>query len=111
MKQNANLGPKALQAAQTDLYQQVIAGKPMGNPMALTGPGGGVIKTLEDLKPASSSVKTASDAVKDRFWRALYRDALYCTAGGVFLRSFGMRQAAREITDAANDQQRGGYAE
>ena len=107
MKQHAQLGGKKLRSGQVELYQQVFKGKPMGNPMALIGPKGSTVQTWEDLKPGVTAANNG-ESLANRFWAAVYRDACYCTAGSPWLRSFGMRQSAREITDFAIEQTKAG---
>ena len=106
MKQLVNFGKSDLQRGFAEMFQQVH-GKPRGNPMAFTGPTGEKIKKWSDLKPQPKGPSNA-DAAYLRFWRAAYRDASYCTAGSPFLRSFGIRQAGREITDATSAQKQAG---
>ena len=106
MKPIAKFGTKDLQAGFQEFYQQVH-GKAMGNPMALTGPNGGVVRKLDDLKPKPRGT-SAADAVYLRYWKAIHRDALYSTAGPVFAKAFGVRQAGREISDIGSEQQQAG---
>lgn len=110
MKQIVRIGAEALRKGQVDLYQQVSAGKPMGNPVALTGPSGSAITTWDDLKPKDTA-SNAGEYYRNRFFAALYREAMYSTAGGVWVRGFGMRQTAREINDFVAEQTKVGVTQ
>lgn len=58
---------------------------------------------FSDLKPVDS------DPIAERtFKQALKRDAMYASAGAVYLRAFGLSQAMREIYDGSKQLQDGG---
>lgn len=107
MKQIANIGGKDLRGGQIEVFQQIKAGKPIGNPMAIRNANGSVITKLDDIKPTATG-STVADNLHRRFWKAIRRDAYYCTAGAPFIRAFGMRQSVREINDLAIEQQKAG---
>ena len=59
--------------------------------------------SFDDLKPAEKDGATTRV-----FKEALRRDAMYASAGAVYLRGFGMSQAMREIYDGSKQLQDGG---
>jgi hypothetical protein len=73
-----------------DDIRQEIQGKPPKGPFEFAS-------SLEfvEIKPGDKA------GAERTFRQALYRDALYASAGPVFLRAFGMSQAMRELYDGS----------
>lgn len=68
----------------------------------------GPFEFADDLKFQSVKPQSADGSPESTFRQALYRDALYASAGAVYLRAFGLSQAMREIYDGSKQLQDGG---
>lgn len=77
--------------AQDDIRQE-IQGKPPKGPYEFAED-----LTFASVKPSDEKPKTIAEATLQRFQRAIYRDARYGSAGGVYLRGFGLSQALQEV--------------
>ncbi len=62
----------------------------------------------EDLEFSDLKAEDKDPIVRRTFMQALQRDALYSSAGPVYLRAFGLSQAMREIYDGSKQLQDGG---
>lgn len=63
--------------------------------------------TFDSLKPGGGA-NTIAEYTRQRLQRALRRDAMYGSAGSVYLRAMGQSQAIREIYDGGRQLMDGG---
>lgn len=62
----------------------------------------------EDLEFSDLKAEDKDPIVRRTFIQSLKRDAIYSSAGPVYLRAFGLSQAMREIYDGSKQLQDGG---
>jgi hypothetical protein len=88
--------------AQDDIRQE-IQGKPPTGPYEFAED-----LTFDSVRPSAAKPKTIAEATRQRFQQAVYRDARYGSAGGVYLRGFGLSQALQEVYNGSKQLVDGG---